>query len=408
MTETTVDGYRIPEDLTSLDIWVLWDGREKAPRAPWVTGDMYRAGWGDGVVADPESRMEERPETDYETAKQFADLDPKILHESHAFPRTPEGRPDLPDRVTPTIILPHYPAEPSLMLVDFDDVRDPETGKVNSEVLEIIHRLGAYTEVSTSGEGIHVFVRASLPGRLGKFIAPLDEKGAIELYDHGRFVGCTWQHVEGTPMEVPERQDVIDELVERYETEAIRRRRERSTSPDDVTETIASVRGNGSVDRNRYFEIDIRAVADRGYFGQYRRQAPGDDWTGPHPAHGPIKSAPEQCSNFGIDPSKNAWHCFAHGIGGGPLHLIAVLEGILDCTEADGLNDRPEALLQTCLAARDSYAAGLEEVDPPYRALEAIARKHDLIMADSDAGRLGKDCWNIARKIFDEIDATAV
>lgn len=42
---------------------------------------------------------------------------------------------------------------------------------------------------------------------------PLGETGRIELYDHARFVGGTWQHLEGTPLDVvPEAQDVLDTL----------------------------------------------------------------------------------------------------------------------------------------------------------------------------------------------------
>ncbi len=396
-----VAGRVIPSALTELGYWVLWDGREKTPMAPWVTGDMYRAGWGNGVVEDDTSRMTERPETDFETARQFAELGPEIIHETHPFPDAS----DLPERVIPAILLPHNPPKPPVMQVDFDDVRDPDTGAITPELQGILDRLSAFTEVSSSGAGIHAFVRAALPGQLGKFIAPLDDRGAIELYDHGRFVACTWDHVEDTPTDVPYRQDAIDELVAEYETPELQRRRE--AKPDDITERLAAVDQQGTnKNRSPYYDIDIRQVADRGQFAQFRKQSPGDEWTGPHPRHGPVKSKPRDCTNFGIDPKNNAWHCFAHGVGGGPLHLIAVLEGILPCSIADQLMDRPEELLRTCVAARDRYAHDLDDVAPPYAALVAIAEQHNLLMEDPDEGRLGKDCWRIARLVYGQLGGT--
>jgi len=401
-----VDEYRPPEDLTEFDIWVLWDEREKVPLAPWATGDMYRAGWGDGVVADEESRMEERPETDFETAKMFAEITPAELHQSYAFPRDDEGNPDIPATITPTILLPHYPPDPPIMQVDFDDVRDPETGAISAEVAELIRRFDAFTEVSTSGEGLHIFIRASLPGQLGKFIGDLETEGHIELYDHGRFVGATWKHVRGTPLDVPERQELVNEVVERYEDEDQKRRRTREVEERDVESVVASIRGDkSSGDYNPYYDIDIRDVADRGDFAAYRRSAPGDEWTGPHPGHGPQSSDPDKCTNFGLDVANNTWYCFLDGTGGGPLHLIAVLEGIVSCKGVDELHNDREKLLKACIAARDKYSSGLEDEDPPYKALVGVAEKAGLAMADSSSGKLGRHCWKLSRTVYDNLSA---
>ena len=48
-----------------------------------------------------------------------------------------------------------------------------------------------------------------------------------------------------------------------------------------------------------------------------------------HPIHGS-----EGGMNFVVNPDKNAWFCFRHNSGGGPISLIAILEGIIDCSEA--------------------------------------------------------------------------
>ncbi len=50
---------------------------------------------------------------------------------------------------------------------------------------------------------------------------------------------------------------------------------------------------------------------------------------GPHPVHGS-----ETGMNFSVNPSENVWHCFRCNTGGGPWHLLAVLQGIIDCQDA--------------------------------------------------------------------------
>ena len=56
--------------------------------------------------------------------------------------------------------------------------------------------------------------------------------------------------------------------------------------------------------------------------------------SGAHPTHGS-----DNGMNFRIDPNKNQWACYRHRkpngkfVGGGSLHLIALLEGILQCEE---------------------------------------------------------------------------
>lgn len=60
----------------------------------------------------------------------------------------------------------------------------------------------------------------------------------------------------------------------------------------------------------------------------------GQEYYGPHPVHGSTGG-----QNFWVNPSKNCWHCFRHGSGGGPLLWVAVEEGLIDCADA-----RPGAL----------------------------------------------------------------
>jgi hypothetical protein len=55
----------------------------------------------------------------------------------------------------------------------------------------------------------------------------------------------------------------------------------------------------------------------------------GSEIFGSHPIHGSKTGR-----NFAIDTETDSWHCFRHRSGGGPLEWIAVMKGIIDCSEA--------------------------------------------------------------------------
>lgn len=101
--------------------------------------------------------------------------------------------------------------------VDFDHCRDKETGALEPWAQKWIDRLASYTEISPSGTGLHVFVRATLPGpgrnREGS------EGGKIEVYDRARYFTVTGEHFPGTPATIEPRQDVINDLYARLGAE---------------------------------------------------------------------------------------------------------------------------------------------------------------------------------------------
>jgi hypothetical protein len=321
------------------------------------------------------------------------------------------------DGIMPAPLLLHDPLDPPLMQVDFDDVRDPDSGEVSAEVAALVDRLGGYCEISQSGEGLHVFVRAELPGRLGKFIADLADVGEIELYDHGRAVGATWDHVDGTPTDVPAAQETVGAIISEYEDANQRKRRlspadHKSDSPTDLELTSDHQPDDGDSDISPYFRVDIRDVADTGDFARYREKAPGSDWDGPHPGHGPQSSDKDDCTNFGAVPKDNVWYCFLHDSGGRAIELAAVLcpETDINCRDVPGqgssvggwLRDQPVKLLQTCLWLRQQGAVSADS-RPPYDALLAVADIADLHIRDETAGILGERNAEIARAVYDEL-----
>src|SRR5918998_310196 len=85
-----------------------------------------------------------------------------------------------------------FTKEDDLCGVDLDGCLDPETGELEGWAQEIIEELDSYTEISPSGTGVHVLVRARLPeGR--------NRKGRFEAYDRGRYFTVTGHHLAGTP-----------------------------------------------------------------------------------------------------------------------------------------------------------------------------------------------------------------
>ncbi len=90
--------------------------------------------------------------------------------------------------------------------VDFDDIRDPETGVINPVVLEVVYALDSYGEVSPSGTGLHVLVASTFSG--GK------KRPFIEIYggESAKYFTVTGDHISGTPETINERTEQITQI----------------------------------------------------------------------------------------------------------------------------------------------------------------------------------------------------
>uniref|UniRef100_A0AAU6VZW1 Replicative primase/helicase n=1 Tax=Pseudomonas phage Pavpe01 TaxID=3138545 RepID=A0AAU6VZW1_9VIRU len=87
-------------------------------------------------------------------------------------------------------------------LIDLDDTEGD--AKLYETQLEIYRRLGSYTELSPSGNGVHVIVKGALPaGR---------KRNRVELYSSGRFMTMTGNFLEGSNPAIEDRHDHINEL----------------------------------------------------------------------------------------------------------------------------------------------------------------------------------------------------
>lgn len=92
--------------------------------------------------------------------------------------------------------------------VDLDDCID-DLGVIAPWAWTIIRLLNSYTELSPSGKGLRIFVKAELnaSGR---------RKEKIEVYTDGRFLTVTGHHLEGTPVTIEHRQLEMDQFHKGY------------------------------------------------------------------------------------------------------------------------------------------------------------------------------------------------
>jgi len=77
--------------------------------------------------------------------------------------------------------------------IDLDKCRDEQTGIAEPWAERIIEELASFTEVSPSGRGFHIWIKARKPE------AAICRKGRIECYDHARYFAVTGRHVPNTP-----------------------------------------------------------------------------------------------------------------------------------------------------------------------------------------------------------------
>jgi len=81
-------------------------------------------------------------------------------------------------------------ADDPFTVIDLDACRNPDTGELEPWAWAIVRRLNSYTEISPSGTGVHIVLRAALPvaGR---------RTGRIEAYYSGRYVTVTGDAIPG-------------------------------------------------------------------------------------------------------------------------------------------------------------------------------------------------------------------
>jgi AAA domain-containing protein/primase/DNA polymerase family protein len=103
--------------------------------------------------------------------------------------------------------------------IDLDKCRDVTTGNIQPWAQRLIERFASYTEMSPSGTGVHIIVKATLPGPGRKRNRP-DGVGAVEMYDRARYFTMTGDAVNGVATPIEERQATVADVYARLGSEA--------------------------------------------------------------------------------------------------------------------------------------------------------------------------------------------
>lgn len=152
----TIKPENIPRALTQLRQWVMWRYRFDAPRGKWTKVPYQPSG-------QKASTTDAATWVDYKTA--LAALAPRSFG---AF----DGIGFVLRKADP------------FCGVDLDHCI--ENGKLSAWAQHVVSALDSYTEITPSGEGLRIFVRAKLKGGGRK-------NGRIEIYDDVRFLTITGQ-----------------------------------------------------------------------------------------------------------------------------------------------------------------------------------------------------------------------
>lgn len=194
-----------PEAFVERDAWVPWsDMGRKQPDASGYF-DVQRAREEGEEKINTQSWSDPRIWTDFETANaQVIKDDIKGI----GFVLQKQDDP--------------YDEDPDpFVVVDYDKVRDPETGEMHPIVREHIERAGSYTDISTSGTGVHICGIGELPDGVKTITDDLPAcegfpDAEIEVYDGKRFMAMTGDRIEGTPDDAQDVQGFVDNIAEEF------------------------------------------------------------------------------------------------------------------------------------------------------------------------------------------------
>lgn len=102
---------------------------------------------------------------------------------------------------------------------------------------------------------------------------------------------------------------------------------------------------------NNYGYIDVSKICPTNNFRQK-----GSELQGKHPVHGSSTGG-----NFCLNVEKGLWRCFRCNTGGGPITLIAMLNGLIKCSDAKPGCITPEIYQKVIQIAKEKYGIVIEE-----------------------------------------------
>jgi putative DNA primase/helicase len=199
--------------------------------------------------------------------------------------------------------------------VDLDNCRDPNEGKIDDWVEDVLDRLRSYAEVSPSGTGIHIiFKDVDVPGWWKN---QKDGDREIEVYDSGQYFTVTGEIIEDMPSECTSPGEFDDWLFREVDAEDVN---QGSTTSSPITAV--------GTDDDRW-DLSVYDVISRA-------DHPPDERT-THPVHGSSTGA-----NFMVDNGGETWRCWRHNVTGNAYHLIGMEQNVIRCGDwkHGGLSDQ--------------------------------------------------------------------
>lgn len=131
-----------------------------------------------------------------------------------------------------------------LVVLDLDRCVDARTGEVEPWAVKLVERLGSYVEVSPSGTGLHIWIRAELPPGHNR-------KGNFEVYANGRYMTVTGARFDDRFKTIESRTEIMAKVfAEVFGTSAPERQVDVSRTPkleldDDALLERALAASNG-------------------------------------------------------------------------------------------------------------------------------------------------------------------
>jgi hypothetical protein len=125
-----------------------------------------------------------------------------------------------------------------IVLLDFDECRDPITSQLTHGVDEILSRVAdCYAEVSPSGTGLHIYGRVREDRKINKRLQ-LTGGGTLEIYCRtGRYTTITGETVGGPGKKLLYLDKIIDELLDEFDPNASKTSARPSARAQDARST---------------------------------------------------------------------------------------------------------------------------------------------------------------------------
>jgi putative DNA primase/helicase len=166
-----VDPDGIPETLTEREAWVCWRFKYDTGRDEWTK-----------VPVDPNTGAF-ASSTDPDTWASFATA--LGVHDGGATDTDGVG-----------FVL-HD--DDTVLGLDLDDCRDRNTGDLEAWADDVLDDVPTYAEASPSGTGVHLLGHGFVPDDGGTRGDVDGGDGHLEMYDTGRYLTVTGQHIDGSP-----------------------------------------------------------------------------------------------------------------------------------------------------------------------------------------------------------------